>query len=97
MCPQADNGEDDGQCMANYLSLWVSSMFLVCFMYTSYSKLIQLGTLAQSLLSIVAAGDASQTTPVQITHVFMLCYSTQIVHVATILIPVRILLNMVCD
>ena len=30
------------------------------------------------MLSIMAAGDVSQTTPVQITHVFMLC-SIQIV------------------
>ena len=32
---------------------------------------------ACSMPSAVAAGNASQTTPVQITHIFVLCYSTQ--------------------
>ena len=36
---------------------------------------------ARCTLSIMAAGDTSQTTPVKIMHVFMLCCSTQIVHV----------------
>ena len=39
----------------------------------------------------MAAGNASQTIPVQIMNVFMLSCSTQIMH--AILIPVRVLLH----
>ena len=45
-------------------------------------------------LSTMAAGNASQTSPVQITHVFVLCCTTQIMP-HTILIPVRVLLHWV--
>ena len=47
----------------NYLSLLVNLL---------------IATLAQNTPSAMAAGDASQTTPVQITHIFMLCCFTQI-------------------
>ena len=69
--------------MVNYLSLWVCYLFLVHFIYTpcSHAVSLQIPTLAQSTLSTMAAGDASQTTPIQIAHVFMLLSSTQIVHV----------------
>ena len=43
--------------------------------------ILQTATLAQSKLRTMAAGDASQTAPVQIAHVFVLCCSRQIVHV----------------
>ena len=39
----------------------------------------------------MAAGDASQTTLVQIMHVFLLCYFTQI-ESSAILIPVSVVL-----
>ena len=39
---------------------------------------LQIATLVQSVLSAMAAGDASHTTPVQITHAFMLCCFTKI-------------------
>ena len=48
--------------------------------------------LLMPLLSATVAGEASQTTPVQFTHVFVLRCSTQIV----ILIPVRVLLVTWC-
>ena len=57
MCPQGDTGEDDGQ-----LFLWVSFMLLVHFMYT-HAVSLQIVTL---VLSAMAAGEASQTTPVQL-------------------------------
>ena len=37
-----------------------------------------IATLAQNMSSAMAAGDASQTTPVQITHIFMLCCFAEI-------------------
>ena len=40
----------------------------------------------------MAAGDHSQTTPVQCFHVFMWCYSTQIASACAILIPVGVLI-----
>ena len=42
---------------------------------------LQIAILVQSMLSAMAAGDASQTTPVQIMHTFVLCCFTQIEHV----------------
>ena len=40
---------------------------------------LQVASLAQSTLNAMVAGDPSQTTPVQITHVFfVLCCCTQI-------------------
>ena len=47
----------------------------------------------------MAAGNANQTTPVQIMHALVLCCTTQIMpwyytnHATTILIPVRVLLH----
>ena len=46
-----------------------------------------------STLVAVAAGSASQTIPVKITHVFMLCCATQIHIGHTILISVWVLLH----
>ena len=57
-----DNGKwmmDNGRWKMSYLSLWVNLYFL----YVSVS--FQIATLVQNTLSLVAvaAGDASQTTP----------------------------------
>ena len=62
--------------MDDELSLpMVEFIFLVCLMYrTCIVVSLQIAALAQSM----AVGDASQTTPVQFTDVFMLCCSTQI-------------------
>ena len=46
------------------------------FLYVSVS--LQIPTLAQNMLSTMVAGDASQTTPVQIMHIFMMCCFTHI-------------------
>ena len=62
MCPQGDTGEDNGQQIIS--PFWTSFMFLEYFMYTPYNKL-KIATLIQSMLS-----NTSQTTLVQITHVF---------------------------
>ena len=72
-------------------------MFVVHYIYTPCSK-IQIATLAGNPLSPMAACDTSQTTPVQNTHVFVLCFSTQIEYVYAILIPVKVSLYcyMVC-
>ena len=66
---------DNGRWTMNCFSLWVSLYFL----YVSVS--LQIATLAQSMLSPVAAADTSQTTPVQITHACVLCCFTHIEHV----------------
>ena len=42
---------------------------------------LQIATLVQSAPSAMAAGDASQITPVQIMHAFILCCFAQIEHV----------------
>ena len=45
----------------------------------SHEVSLQVASLARSTLSAMVAGDPSQTTPVQITHVFfVLCCCTQI-------------------
>ena len=58
---------DDGKWTMIYLSLWMGLYFL----YISVS--LQIATLALNMLSTVAADDASQTTLVQITYVFVFC------------------------
>ena len=66
----------------------MDKMVDMSFIYTvhvCYSKL----TFSSST---IAAGKASQTTPVQIAHVFMLCCTTQIMP-PTVLIPVNLLLH----
>ena len=83
MCPQADTGEDNGW--------WIilPSAWVVCFLHMLCipdAISLQNATLAWSRPSAMAAGDASQTTPVQITHVFVLCC----------LIPVRALVITWC-
>ena len=53
--------------MDHELSLPVGEfLFLVCFMH-SHSVTLQIATL---VLSAMVAGEANQTIPVQITHVF---------------------------
>ena len=68
---------------ANYHSLWVS-LCLLYFVYTSYEVSLHIASLAWGTLA--TAGDNSQTTSVQITHVFFtfvlfytpnLCTTTQ--------------------
>ena len=67
----------------NKLSLPMGEFrFLLHFMHSPCMYVsLQIATLVQSMLSAMAAGDASQTTQVQIMHAFMLCYFTQIEHV----------------
>ena len=89
MWPQVDNGEEDGQRIISP-SIWR----VLCFLYVlciPHAVSLHNATLARSMLISMPAGDASQTTPVQIMQVYVLCCSTQIAHVATILIPVRVL------
>ena len=56
-------------------------MFVVHFNYVAifHAVSLQIATLTQSTLNTMTASDASQTTPVQIIHVFMRYCSTQIV------------------
>ena len=54
--------------------------FTMKYLCTPHAVSLQIATLAQSTLSPKAAGDASQTTLVQIMYVFLLCCSTQIAH-----------------
>ena len=71
MCILNDNGEDDGwQIVTNYRSVWVSFMVFVLYVYILCSKLTNCFISAKQL-GPMAAVDASQTTPVQITNVFM--------------------------
>ena len=72
MCLQADNGEDNGWWTANYLSFWVSFMFLYILCIPHEVSLQIIVYTSGSTLSTMAAGDASQTTPVQIT-IFLHC------------------------
>ena len=63
------------------LSVTLSEFYVCCiFMYTPCSKLTNCYISAR-MLSAMAAGDTSQTTPAQIVHIFVLCCSTQIVGV----------------
>ena len=63
----------------NYHSLLVSFLFVVHFMhppcsiYLGIYVSLHIATLAQSTVSTMAAGDASQATSVQNTHVFNSC------------------------
>ena len=57
------------QITVNYHSLWVSFCLLHFYVYP----------MQEALSSWQLVVHPSQTTPVQIMHVFVLCYSTQIV------------------
>ena len=74
MCIIRNNGEDDGWWITvNYHSIWVSYMFVVIYVYILWlcSKLTNCFIWAKHAKHSMAAGDASQTTSVQITHVFI--------------------------
>ena len=71
------------------LSLWVNLNFL-CVLCISHTLRLQIDTLAQSTLSNMAAGDASQTTPVKIMHVLCCVVFTKLSR--AILIPIKVYL-----
>ena len=56
----------------------------VVFLCIPHAVSLQIASLAQSTLSAMASGGTSQTTSVQIMHVFILCCSTQIVCVPSV-------------
>ena len=56
--------------MINYLSLSLSLHFLYILCITHVVIKLILATVVQSMLNAMAAGDASQTAPVQFMHVF---------------------------
>ena len=66
-------------------------MFAVYYIYILFSKLTKCFI---NMKHAMAAGDASQTTPVHTTHVFMLlcCLVLQIVLACAISIPVRVII-----
>ena len=79
----ASTEDDDWRITANYHSLWVS-LCLLYFLYTFHEVSLQIASLAWGILA--TAGDNSQTTSVQTTHVFFvfvlfthpnLCTTTQ--------------------
>ena len=55
------------------------SISAICCATDRSSFGLQTTTLVWSMLRAMAAGDPSQTTPVQIAHVFVLCCFKQIV------------------
>ena len=57
-------------------------MFVACTFYAHVSHAVssQITSLMQITLNAMAASDASQTAPVQITPIFILCCFTQISH-----------------
>ena len=59
--------DDDRRITAIYHSLWVS-LCLLYFLCTLHELSLQIASLAQGTLA--TAGDNSQTTSVQITHIF---------------------------
>ena len=63
------------------LSLRLDECYVCCTFHIFQAVSLQIASLMQSTLSTMAAVDASQTTPEQIMHVFVLCCSTQIVGV----------------
>ena len=74
-------------------SLWVNLNFL-CVLCISHTLRLQIDTLAQSTLSNMAAGDASQSTPVKIMHVLCCVILTKLS--CAILIPIKVLLITWC-
>ena len=75
------------------ISLWVNLNFL-CVLCISHTLHLQIDTLAQSTLSNMAAGDASQTTPVKIMHVLCCVVFTKLSN--AILISIKVLLVTWC-
>ena len=74
---------DDGQwIMDDELSLPMGEFIFhsPCSNLSLPSMSLQIATLAWSTLSTMVAGDTSQTTPVKIIHVFVLCCFAQIEH-----------------
>ena len=69
--------------MAKYseLSLRLGEFYVCCAFRIFQAVSLQIASLTQSTLSTMAAVDASQITPEQIMHVFVLCCSIQIVGV----------------
>ena len=67
MCPQADNGEDDGWWTVDG-KLSIISLFgwVLCFLYIYVYPVvsIHIATLKWSILNAMAADDTIQTTPV---------------------------------
>ena len=65
------------------LSLCLDECYVCCTFHIFQAVSLQIASLTQSTLStiIMAAVDASQITPEQIMHVFVLCCSIQIVGV----------------
>ena len=51
--------------------LFIGKPFEYIRLYSSYAVRLQIASLAPSTLRAMAAGDASQPTLIQITHVFM--------------------------
>ena len=59
----------------NYLTLRVSLYYLYILCIAHAVIKLTLATLAWSMLNAIAADDASQSTPVQITYVLMCCFT----------------------
>ena len=71
---------------------------MLYIMLISYAVSLKIASLALRTLKVMAAGDATQTTSVQIMHVFKFscCIVLQITPACVSLIPVRVLFVIWC-